>query len=135
MMNIPNWLKPLGATVAVLLAALFLAGELGVIYRGVKAPEGYDQSRLLWNTKNTTRFWGADAGEVATLVSRAIYPATVPDNTPSAVVLYDPADWQGGLAATSLLRPLDAVLLPAGEATQAEIERLQPSGSGALAGV
>lgn len=64
-MNMPTWLKPLGVTVAVLLAALFLAGELGVIYRGVKAPEGYDQSRLHWNTKNTTRFTGTDAADVA----------------------------------------------------------------------
>lgn len=134
MMHTPSWLKPVGVAVAVLLVALFLAGELGVIYRGVKAPEGYDQSRLHWNTKNTTRFSGADASDVATQVSRAVYPATDPANTPSVVILYDPADWQGGLATASLLRPLDAVLLPSGDQTAADLERLQPQGNEALNG-
>lgn len=134
MMNAPSWLKPIGVAVAVLLVALFLAGELGVVYRGVKAPEGYDQSRLHWNTKNTTRFSGANADDVATQISRAVYPATDATNTPSVVILYDPTDWQGGLAAASLLRPLNAVLLPAGGQTASDLERLQPQGSEALNG-
>lgn len=134
-MNVPGWLKATSVALAVLLVALFLSAELGVIYRGVKAPSGYDQSRLHWNTKNTTRFWGATPDEIASRVSRAVYPATQPENSPSTVILYDPADWQGGLAATSLLRPLNAVLLPAGDGSQAEIERLQPAGSDALGSV
>lgn len=130
-MNVPNWLKPLGVTVAILVAALLLAGIFAVVYWGVKAPTGYDQSRLHWNTKNTTRFAGGSADEVAALVARAVYPATAPDTTPRTIILYDPADWQGGLAASSLIRPLDALLLPAGAAAQAEIERLGSGEQGA----
>lgn len=126
-MNIPTWLKPLGVAIAILVAALLLAAEFAVAYSGAKAPTGYDQPRLHWNTKNTTRFAGGSADEVAARVARAVYPATEPDNTPSAVVIYDANDWQGGLAAASLIRPLDALLLPAG-AAQAELERVLGAG-------
>ena len=124
-MNVPSGLKPLGVAVAILLAALLLAGVFAVVYSGIKAPTGYDQSRLHWNTKNTTRFAGEDLGEVAALVGRAVYPATEPDNTPRTVILFDPSDWQGGLAAASVIRPLDALLLPAVPAAQTEIDRLR----------
>lgn len=134
-MNLPSWLKPVGAVVAVLLAGLLLAGEAAVPFRATRPPEGYDQSRVHLNTKNTTRFAGDSLGEVAALVAGAVYPATVPANTPDAVILYDPADWQGGLAAAGLLRPLNAVLLPATEAAGAEMDRLAPAGSDALDGV
>ena len=125
------WLKPLGVTVAILLAGLLVAGPFAVIYTGVAAPTGYDQPRVHWNTKNTTRFAGADAAEVAARVARAVYPATEPDNTPSTVILFDPADWQGGLAASSLIRPLDALILPAGPAADAELARLLAGGAAA----
>lgn len=131
----PGWLKPVGTVVAVLLAALLIVGALGVPYRAVLPPQGYDQPRLHWNTKNSTRFVGGDAAEVASLVARAVYPSTVDANRPDLVILYDPANWQGGLAASSLVRPLNALLLPAGPAAQAEIERLRPRGSPALQGV
>ena len=126
-------MKPVGVTVAVLLVALLLAAELGGIYRGVKAPSGYDQSRLHWNTKNSTRFAGGDGAEVAALVSRAVRPATVPENTPSTVMLYDDADWEGGLAATSLPRPLNGVLLPASTGAE-EIAWLNRTGSATVGG-
>ena len=128
-MSSPSWLKPLGVAVAVLVAALLLSGQFAVVASGVAGPTGYDQPRLHFNTKNTTRFAGADAGETAALVARAVYPATEPDNTPETVILYDPADWQGGLAAASLVRPLDALLLPAGPAAEEEIGRLQAIGN------
>ena len=80
-MDIPAWLKPVGVTVAVLVAALLVAAEFAVVYLGIQAPHGYNQSRLHWNTKNTTRFAGGDVAEVAALVSRAVYPATQPETT------------------------------------------------------
>lgn len=134
MQGIPKWLKPTGVTVAALVAGLLIAGVAAVVYRAVRPPEGYDQARMHWDTKNTTRFDGASPGEVAALVSRAVYPATEPANTPDLVILYAPDDWQAGLRASSLIRPLNAVLLPAGPAAAAEIARLQPRGSDLLGG-
>lgn len=133
-MNLPQWLKPAAVVVAILLAAILLAGEVGVAYRGLKDPSGYDQSRLHFNTKNTTRFSGGGAGEVAENVSRAVYPATSDATSPSVVILYEPDDWQGGLAATSLLRPLNAVLLPTGDGLAETLGRLSPAGSDDLGG-
>ena len=120
-------LKVTGVVVAILVAALLLAGQFGVIYRGLRAPTGYDQSRLHWNTKNSTRFSGADSGAVAQLVARAVYPATEAANTPSTVFIYDPADWQGGLAVTPLLRSLNALLIPA-TAAAGTLEQLRVNG-------
>jgi hypothetical protein len=86
-----------------------------------------------FNTKNTTRFYGADTAAVATLVGRAVYPTTVPANTPDLVILYEEADWQGGLVAASLLRPYNALLLP--DSVSAEnLAALNPAGSDALDG-
>lgn len=130
----PSWLKPVAIVAALLVAGILIAGILMVPYRSMKAPEGYDQPRIHWNTKNSTRFLGANAGEVAALVSRAVYPATEAQNRPAAVILFDPDDWQSGLLATPLLRPLNAILLPATEDAGAEVERLQPRGSQALGG-
>lgn len=134
MRHIPSWLKPAGATVAALIAGLLIAGIAAVIYRAVRPPESADEARMHWDTKNTTRFDGATTGEVGALVSQAVYPATEPANTPDVVILYAPDDWQSGLRAASLLRPLNAVLLPAGPETETEITRLKPAGSASLAG-
>lgn len=135
MINMPQWLKPVSVTVAVLAAALLLAGIIAVPYRFTTPPEGYEQPRLHYDTKNSTRFAGADVAGVAARVSQAVYPATDPANTPEVVLLYAPDDWQGGLAATSLLRPFDAILLPATPDIQSELTRLQPAGSATLGGV
>lgn len=134
MPKLPPWLKTLGHVVAIIVGGILLGGIIAVPARSLTAPSGYDQSRVHWNTKNSTRFDGADLSEVAALVSTAVYPATQPENTPDVVILYDPADWQSGLMAASLLRPLNAVLLPAEDATASEIERLAPAGSDALNG-
>ncbi len=67
-------------------------------------------------------------------VSRAVYPSTQPENTPSVVLLYDPSDWKGGLQAASLLRSLNGVLLPASTEMLEEIDRLRPSGSDVMNG-
>ncbi|MDX1663700.1 MAG: DUF4396 domain-containing protein, partial [Candidatus Promineifilaceae bacterium] len=84
-------------------------------FRG-EEPTGYDMPRIHLNTKNTTRFMGNDLTETATLVARAVYPGTTEATTPDLIIFYDDANWRSGLAATSLLRPLNALLLPASAA-------------------
>lgn len=133
-MNLPKWFKILGIVVAVLVVAILIAGALAVPYRSTRPPTGYDQSRVHWNTKNSTRFDGQTLADVAVRVSQAVYPATDPANTPDAVILYSPDNWQGGLAAASLLRPLNAVLLPVTGGLAEELNRLQPAGSDYLDG-
>lgn len=134
MQPMPRWLKPISVSVAVLIAAILLAGIVLVPYTSSRPPEGYNQSRLHWNTKNSTRFDGADLATVASRVSTAVYPAIQPETTPDLVIVYAPDDWQGGLAAAPLLRPLNAVLLPQTDSLGDEIGRLQPNGSDALDG-
>lgn len=133
-MATPSWLKPLSVVVAVLVVGLLIAAILSVPFRSMQAPTGYDQSRLHWNTKNSTRFAGSDVAEVAARVSRAVYPATGDGVRPDVAIVYDPEDWQGGLVAASLLRPLNAVLLPATPDMQEELDRLQLRGSEMLDG-
>ncbi len=130
----PHWLKPVATAVALLIAAVLLAGIVASPVRYARSPEGYNQEREHWNTKNTTRFIGNTLEEVAAQVSRAVYPSTLPENTPSVVLLYEPADWQGGLQAASLLRLLNGVLLPASGQMLDEIEQLHPSGADILDG-
>lgn len=123
-MTNPSGLKLVAIIVAVLVAGVLVAGVFLVPFRSTRASMGYDQSRLHWNTKNSTRFDGANINEVAELISQAVYPATQPENTPNNIILYTPEDWQAGLLAVSLLRPLDAVLLPASGNIVDEIQRL-----------
>jgi hypothetical protein len=72
--SMPKWLKPLAVVVAGLLPAILIAGIVSVPYRATLPPEGADQPRVHWNTKNTTRFAGADLLSVATLVTRRCTP-------------------------------------------------------------
>ena len=130
--KVPPVLKSVATVVAVLLAGLLLAGIATVTYRNAKPPEGYDQPRVHLNTKNTTRFEGADLGEVAARVGDAVFPGGEAGAVPSTVLLYDPEDWQGALQITPLLRPLNALLLPATDAAAEEIARLKPTGSDVL---
>lgn len=134
-MNLPKWLKPVSLVLAVLVVALLVAGAVAVPYRATRPPSGADQPRVHYNTKNSTRFDGNDLATVAGLVGQAVYPATQPVNTPDVVILYNPSNWQAGLSAASLLRPLNAVLLPAVPEIEMELDRLQPGGSEPLGGV
>ena len=77
MPGVPRWMAPAGTAVSVIVIALLLAGMLGVPYRATRPPEGYEQPRAHYNTKNSTRFMGATAGEVAASVSRAVYPTAL----------------------------------------------------------
>ncbi len=63
-----------------------------------------------------------------------MYPATQAANRPDIVVVHPADDWRSGLVAASLLRPLNAVLLPDGSGLARQIERLAPAGSEALGG-
>ncbi len=133
-MQVPSWLRPVAVVTSLLVAGILIGAILMVPYRSMKAPGGDDQPRIHWNTKNSTRFVGGDAGAVAAMVSRAVYPATEAANRPAAIILFEPSDWQSGLLAAPLLRPLNAILMPATDAAAADIERLQPLGSPALGG-
>ncbi len=125
-------LRTTAGIIALLLAAILIAGIFGVPFRATRPPSSKDQPRAHLNTKNSTRFEAATPTELASLVSRAVYPAVDETNRPGAVLLYDPNNWQAGLAATSLLRPMQAVLLPAGEGVAEQIQGLQPSGGSGL---
>ncbi len=86
-------------------------------------------------TKNTIRVGGADAITDAAGVASAVFPATGNANRPTAVVLVDKDDWQGGVTASVLAsRPIGAPILisdgsdlPA--VTKDTIDRLKPTGS------
>ncbi|MDX6699727.1 MAG: hypothetical protein QOE65_3124 [Solirubrobacteraceae bacterium] len=91
-------------------------------------------------TKNTTRVGGGDPTADAAAVARAVYPATSATTRPSAVVLVDRRDWQGGVAAAVLMSPpvRAPVLLTDGrnlpQATAATLDALDPSGARPLRG-
>jgi ell wall binding domain 2 (CWB2) len=91
-------------------------------------------------TKNTTRVAGADPVGDAAGVALAVYPSTGGVAGPDAVTLVDADDWQGGIAAASLVAaPVDApILLTAGEElpqlTADAIRSLAPGGSSETGG-
>jgi putative cell wall-binding protein len=86
-------------------------------------------------TKNTIRVGGADATADAAGVASAVFPATANSNRPTAVVLVDKDDWQGGVTASVLAsRPIGApVLISDGDelpaVTKDTLKRLKPTGS------
>jgi len=133
-MHLPKWFKVMAVIGAVMIAGILIGGILSVPYRFVKSPHGYEMPRVHYNTKNTTRFFGDNLNEVAARISQAVYPATSEADTPAVIFVYDPQEWQTGLAAASLLRPLNAILLPATAGTADEINRLRPAGSPAVNG-
>lgn len=124
----------LGSVLAGLTAALLAGGVLAVPLRFILPPRGYDQPRLHWNTKNTTRFAAADLAGIADLIALAVYPSTGPATRPEAVLLYDPGDWRPALQAASLLRAANALLYPAVDGAGDAVRRLRPRGSPALGG-
>ena len=134
MQKSPEFLKPVGVVLAILVAGILMGGIISVPYRAVQEPSGYSMPRVHLNTKNTTRFDGQTLEEVAALVSQAVYPATSEEFSPDVIFLYDPENWKAGLQAASLLRPLNGLLLPATENAAEEINRLRPSGSQSLGG-
>lgn len=86
-------------------------------------------------TKNTTRVGGADAVADAAGVAGAVWPATSGTTRPSAVVLVEKDNWQGGVAASVLAgRPIGAPILLSDDdelpaVSRDMLERLGPKGS------
>ena len=86
-------------------------------------------------TRNTTRVSGSDAAADAAGVASAIFPSTSLETRPPAVVLVDKDDWQGAVAAGSLVAaPLRApILLSDGgglpAVTSETLDRLKPKGA------
>ena len=86
-------------------------------------------------TKNTIRVGGADATADAAGVASAVFPSTGNANRPTAVVLVDKDDWQGGVTASVLgARPIGApILITDGDklpaVTEDTLRRLKPTGS------
>jgi hypothetical protein len=91
-------------------------------------------------TKNTTRVGGADATADAAGVARAVYSGTSPTTRPSAVVLVDRNDWQGGIAGAVLMAPparAPTLLTNGGDVPEASAQTLaalDPEGSKATDG-
>ena len=86
-------------------------------------------------TRNTTRVSGSDAAADAAGVASAVFPASSLETRPPAVVLVDKDDWQGAVAAASLVAaPLRApILLSDGgglpAVTSETLDRLKPKGA------
>jgi hypothetical protein len=86
-------------------------------------------------TKNTVRVGGGDATADAAGVASAVFPATSDATRPTAVVLLDKDDWQGGVTASVLAaNPIGAPLLLSDGSdlppvTKDTLERLNPKGS------
>jgi hypothetical protein len=89
-------------------------------------------------TKNTTRVAGADPIADAAAVAQAVFPGGTPSARPPAIVLADAGDWHAAVAgAVFMARPVRAPMLLSDDgelpaATEAALERLQPTGSGVL---
>jgi hypothetical protein len=86
-------------------------------------------------TRNTTRVSGSDPAADAAGVASAVFPSTALETRPPAVVLVDKDDWQGAIAAASLVAaPLRApILLSDGgglpTVTSDTLGRLKPKGA------
>jgi putative cell wall-binding protein len=86
-------------------------------------------------TRNTTRVSGSDATADAAGVASAIFPSSSLETRPPAVVLVDKNDWQGAVAAASLVSaPLQApILLTDGGSlppvSSETLNRLKPKGA------
>jgi hypothetical protein len=147
--------RPAGAAVALLVLFGIVIGVLfatGVITTGeeespespappvfvskAQAPEEpQDVGFPDFATKNTTRVAGADPIADAAGVALAVFPSTGGVSGPKAVTLVDAGDWQGGIAAASLMAaPIGSptLLTSAGEVpplTSDALGALAPKGS------
>jgi hypothetical protein len=132
-MKLPPWFKVFAVALAGLMVVILLGAALSAPWRWMKPDTGGEQPRAHNNTKNSTRFAGDDLGETAARVAQAVYPGTTADNAPDVLLVYDDENWQAGLAATPLTRPLNALLLPA-SAVSALPDGFTVNGSDAVGG-
>lgn len=61
----PNWRKPFGTIVVLLIMAIHIARIVTIPFRSAESREEYDQSRQHLNTKNMTQISGSSLGAVA----------------------------------------------------------------------
>lgn len=90
-------------------------------------------------TRNTTRAWGADSGEVAASVALATYPTADGFGTAAATTIVPAESWQLSLAATPLTAdPIGAPILLGGaevfQSTAGALDALEPTGLEAAGG-
>jgi putative cell wall-binding protein len=112
----------------------------GLGVKGSESEAAHDLGFPAFATKNTTRIGGADSIANAAGAARAVFPATTPDNRPSAVALIDARDWRAGIAGAVLAStPVRAAILlsngpelPA--ASRDALAALQPLGAKAAGG-
>jgi hypothetical protein len=112
-----------------------------VVVKEAPAPEEpTDLGFPAFATKNTTRVAGGDPVADAAGAALAVYPSTGDVSGPDAVTLVDFGDWQGGIAAASLMAaPVGApILLTDGgdlpPLTASAIRSLAPAGSSETGG-
>ncbi len=129
--------------IVVIVLALLAFGGLGsgadsTAEVGVEGSDADAVSKLGFPStasRNTIRIGGGDPAVDAAAVASAIYPGTSKENRPSAVVLVDAENWQGGVAAAVLAGdPLRAPLLLADDGdlpdvTEEALQRLAPRGA------
>jgi hypothetical protein len=105
---------------------------------GVKADEEEAAADLgfpFTATKNTTRVGGGDPIADVAGVANAVWPSTSETTRPNVVVLVDKDNWQGGVAASTLVNPAigGTILLADGDdlpaVTRDTLSRLDPKGS------
>jgi hypothetical protein len=86
-------------------------------------------------TKNTTRVGGGDPIADVAGVAGAVWPATSPTTRPTAVVLVDKDNWQGGIAASAMAGTVIGapILLSDGDdlpsVSSDTLDRLDPKGA------
>jgi hypothetical protein len=133
-MNLPRWFKILAVALAGLMVVILLGAALSAPWRWMQPDTRGERPRAHYNTKNTTRFAGDGLAETAARAAQAVYPGTSADNAPDLLLVFDDENWQAGLAASSLLRPLNALLLPA-SAVEALPDDFAINGSAAVGGL
>ncbi len=112
-----------------------------IVHESADPPEqAEDLGFPAFATKNSTRIGGADPAADAAAAALAVFPSTGPVKGPQAVSIVDAADWQGGIAAASLVAsPVGAPILLSdggelGGLSADALDQLDPQGSSQTAG-
>jgi putative cell wall binding repeat protein len=129
---------PFAAAAALLLGGCNLGDDSGSPQIGAKSGDEHAAEKLGFPataTRNTVRVGGGDSAADAAGVANALFPSTGKASRPTAVVLVDKDDWQGGVSAAVLAgAPIGApILLTNGNDLPAvskdTLSRLDPTGS------
>lgn len=133
-------LLTLGIIAAILVAGVILSGIFFVVLETLTGLKSSSQdNRIIWNTKNTTRFVGVDTEELQVRMSQATFPGQVPQQRPGSVILVVGDNALSAIAATSLIPyvngPLFTVSSWPNSRIETEIRRLNPMGAQGVAPV